>query len=95
MEQGRFAPSLTSVIGARTSSGFEVGCGPSLSLAGVGMVFAIGKNFKSGNLNLPVNLVFMPGKEIESTWYNDGAPLDYIYNSGARISLMVGFNLAK
>ena len=95
MEQGRFAPSLTSVIGARTTSGFEVGCGPSLSLAGVGMVFAIGKNFQSGSLNMPVNLVFMPGKEIESTWYNDGAPLDYTYNSGARISLMVGFNLAK
>jgi len=95
MEQGRFAPSLTSVIGARTKSGFEVGCGPSVSLGGVGMVFAIGKNFKSGNLNLPVNLVFMPGKEIESTWYNEGSPLDYIYNSGSRVSLMVGFNLSK
>ena len=97
MEQGRFAPSLTSVIGARTSSGFEVGCGPSLSLAGVGMVFAIGKNFQSGSLNMPVNLVFMPGKEIESSWHNDidDSFVDYTYNSGARISLMVGFNLAK
>ena len=97
MEQGKFLPSLTSVIGARTSTGFEVGVGPSLSLSGVGMVFAIGKNFKSGSLNMPVNLVFMPGKDTDSSWYNeiDGSYNDYTYSSGARISLMIGFNLAK
>ena len=97
MEQGKFLPSLTSVIGARTSSGLEFGVGPSLSLSGVGMVFAIGKNFKSGSLNLPVNLVFMPGKEVQSSWYNevDQSYTEYSYNSGARISLMVGFNLNK
>ena len=90
MEKGRFAPSLTSVVGARTSNGFEVGVGPSLSLGGVGMVFAIGKNFQSGSLNMPVNLVFMPGKDVDSDKFGG-----YTYNSGARISLMVGFNLAK
>ena len=97
MEQGKFLPSLTSVIGARTSTGFEVGVGPSLSLSGVGMVFAIGKNFKSGSLNMPVNLVFMPGKDTDGSWYNeiDGSYNDYTYSSGARISLMIGFNLAK
>ena len=97
MEQGKFLPSLTSVIGARTSSGLEFGVGPSLSLSGVGMVFAIGKNFKSGSLNLPVNLVFMPGKEVKSSWYNEvyQSYTEYSYNSGARISLMVGFNLSK
>lgn len=91
MEQGKFLPSLTSVIGARTLNGFEVGVGPSLSLSGVGMVFAIGKNFQSGSLNMPVNLVFMPGKDIESNFEGEA----YTYSSGARISLMVGFNLAK
>ena len=90
MEQGMFLPSFTSVIGARTSNGFEVGVGPSLSLSGVGMVFAIGKNFQSGSLNMPVNLVFMPGKDVDSDKFGG-----YTYNSGARISLMVGFNLAK
>ena len=84
-------PSLTSVIGARTANGFEVGVGPSLSLSGVGMVFAIGKNFQSGSLNMPVNLVFMPGKDIEGTYQGEV----YTYSSGTRISLMVGFNLAK
>ncbi|MFT4903408.1 MAG: hypothetical protein ACI84S_001115 [Thalassomonas sp.] len=91
MEQGKFLPSLTSVIGARTANGIEVGVGPSLSLTGVGMVFAIGKNFRSGSLNMPVNLVFMPGKNIDSNINGE----DYTYSSGARISLMVGFNLAK
>ena len=91
MEQGKFLPSLTSVIGARTANGFEVGVGPSLSLSGVGMVFAIGKNFQSGSLNMPVNLVFMPGKNIDSDINGE----DYTYSSGARISIMVGFNLTK
>ena len=91
MEQGKFLPSLTSVIGARTANGFELGVGPSLSLTGVGMVFAIGKNFQSGSLNMPVNLVFMPGKNIDSDINGEV----YTYSSGARISLMVGFNLAK
>ena len=45
----------------------------------------------SGSLNLPVNLVFMPGKEIDSSILGE----DYTYNTGARISLMVGFNLTK
>jgi len=91
MEQGKFLPSLTSVIGARTVNGLEIGVGPSLSLTGVGMVFAIGKNFQSGSLNMPVNLVFMPGKNTDSDINGE----DYTYSSGARISLMVGFNLAK
>ena len=90
MEQGLFLPSISSVIGARTSTGLEFGVGPNLSLSGVGMLFAVGHNFKSGSLNMPVNLVYMPGKDIDSNKFGG-----YTYNSGARISLMVGFNLAK
>ena len=91
MEQGKFLPSVSSVIGVRTSNGLEVGVGPNLSLSGVGMVFGIGHNFKSGNLNLPVNLVFMPGKSKTGDFNGE----KYTYNSGARISLMVGFNMNK
>ena len=91
MEQGLFLPSLSSVIGVRTSDGLEVGVGPNLSLSGIGMIFGIGHNFKSGNLNLPVNLVFMPGKKRTGN-INDQ---DYTYSSGARISIMVGFNMSK
>ena len=100
MEQGKFLPSATSVIGARTNKGLEFGVGPNLSLSGVGMVFGIGYNFKSGSLNLPVNLVFMPGRNLTGnieTWDNDGNYTyeEYDYNSGARISLMIGFNMSK
>ena len=100
MEQGKFLPSATSVIGARTDKGLEFGVGPNLSLSGVGMVFGIGYNFKSGNLNLPVNLVFMPGRklsgEIDSYDGNGNYTYEeYDYSSGARISLMIGFNMSK
>jgi len=100
MEQGKFLPSATSIIGARTNKGLEFGVGPNLSLSGVGMVFGVGYNFKSGKLNLPVNLVFMPGRNLTGnieTWDNDGNYTyeEYDYNSGARISIMVGFNMSK
>jgi len=100
MEQGKFLPSATSIIGARTNKGLEFGVGPNLSLSGVGMVFGVGYNFKSGNLNLPVNIAFMPGRNLTGnieTWDNDGNYTyeEYDYNSGARISIMVGFNMSK
>ena len=91
MEQGMFLPSVSSVIGVRTANGLEVGVGPNLSLSGIGMIFGIGHNFKSGNLNLPVNLVIMPGKSKEGDFNGES----YTYNSGARISIMVGFNMSK
>jgi len=101
MEQGKFLPSATSVIGARTNKGLEFGVGPNLSLSGVGMVFGVGYNFKSGNLNLPVNLVFMPGRKLSGNIESYDEDTDnftseeYDYNSGARISLMIGFNMSK
>jgi len=101
MEQGKFLPSATSIIGARTNKGLEFGVGPNLSLSGVGMVFGVGYNFKSGKLNLPVNIAFMPGRKMSGTMYefNPATQINeetnYDYNSGARISIMVGFNMSK
>ena len=60
MEKGLFLPSVSSLVGARTSSGFEFAVGPNLSLSGIGMVFGAGFNFKAGDLNLPVNIAFTP-----------------------------------
>jgi len=62
MEKGKFLPSLSSMVGARLQSGLEFAAGPNLSLAGIAMVFGIGYNFKSGALNIPVNLAFVPGR---------------------------------
>jgi len=63
MEKGKFLPSVSSMVGARTASGLEFAVGPNLSLSGIAMVFGVGYNFKSGNLNIPVNIAFVPGRK--------------------------------
>ena len=63
MEKGKFLPSVSSMVGARTASGLEFAIGPNLSLSGFAMVFGMGYNFKSGNLNIPVNIAFVPGRK--------------------------------
>ena len=87
MEQGMFLPAVSSLVGIRTGNGMEAAIGPNLSLSGIGMVFTIGKNFKSGDLNFPVNIAFVPGKS--SAWGDGGEP------TGARISLILGFNMSN
>jgi hypothetical protein len=79
MEQGLFLPSISSLVGVRAGSGFEFAAGPNLSISGIGMVFSIGQNFTSGDLNLPINFAFVPGR--------DGL--------GSRFSIMLGFNMSK
>ena len=85
MEQQMFLPSISSLVGVRTGEGMEYAVGPNLSATGINMVFTIGKNFKSGDLNFPVNLAFVPNGNV---WGEDE-------ESGARISIMVGFNMGK
>ena len=63
MEKGKFLPSVSSMVGARTASGIEFAVGPNLSLSGIAMVFGVGYSFKSGNLNIPVNIAFLPGRK--------------------------------
>jgi len=86
MEQGLFLPSFSSLVGLRTSNGYEFAIGPNLSLSGMGMVFTTGYNFRSGDLNLPVNIAFVPGKN--GAWGGDDP-------TGARVSIMIGFNFGK
>jgi len=64
LEKGKFLPSVSSMVGARTASGIEFAVGPNLSLSGIAMVFGMGYNFKSGNLNIPVNIAFVPGRKV-------------------------------
>ena len=107
MERGLFLPSVSSLFGMRAKSGFEGAIGPNLSLTGVGMVLALGYTFKTGNLNVPINLSFVPGKskthEEGGGWDWDDATGTEIYvpesstdyTTGSRISLTLGFNLAQ
>ena len=109
MERGKFLPSASSIIGARTDKGLEFGIGPNLSLSGVGMVFGVGYNFKSGRLNLPVNISIIPGRKMTGEIENWGPPSsepssndqnvytyeEYEYNTGTRIAITLGFNMSK
>ena len=91
----------------RAKSGFEGALGPNLSLTGVGMVLAVGYTFKTGNLNVPINLSFVPGKSKTHeegggwVWDNETGTETFVpassidYTTGSRISLTLGFNLAQ
>jgi hypothetical protein len=114
MEKGFFLPSISSMVGVRTAKGIEFAAGPNLSLGGIAMVIGAGYNFKFGNLNLPVNIVYVPSMnktydheaEYDHThmWDDEGNPLEPVLDkqaysvthpTGARVSIMVGFNLSK
>ena len=82
-------------------NGLEFGVGPNLSLSGIGMVFGVGYNFRSGNLNLPVSISFIPGrkKDGEIETYNNTTDQyyyeEYEYNTGTRIAITLGFNMNR
>tara|TARA_B100000674_G_scaffold14225_1_gene10384 strand:- start:3346 stop:3954 length:609 start_codon:yes stop_codon:yes gene_type:complete len=104
MESGLFLPSISSMVGARTSKGIEFAMGPNLSLGGIAMVFGAGYNFKSGSLNMPVNIGFVPGRnntQDASTNYNYTTNQEEIttpeiqYNTGSRFSITLGFNMNR
>src|SRR5688572_7709381 len=62
MEQGMFLPSANLLIGLRGSGNqsIEAAIGPNVSITGVGMIFAIGCNFQTGNINFPFNIAYVP-----------------------------------
>jgi hypothetical protein len=62
LEQGVVLPSLNWLVGLRTSGGAEFGIGPNLTPAGVALAFAAGFTFRSGVLNVPVNLAIVPSR---------------------------------
>jgi hypothetical protein len=62
LEQDVALPSVSWIVGFRTSEGAEFGVGPNITPAGSALVFAAGVTFRSGALNLPVNFAVVPGK---------------------------------
>ena len=63
LEQGKFLPSLSALVGLRGAKGMEFGVGPNVSLAGAGLVFALGTNIQSEGVNFPVNVALAPSKD--------------------------------
>jgi len=62
LEKGVFLPSVTWLVGARGRSGNEVGFGPNVSVAGVGLALAAGVTMNSGGLHVPMNVAAASSK---------------------------------
>tara|TARA_B110000003_G_C16627642_1_gene525434 strand:+ start:700 stop:1284 length:585 start_codon:yes stop_codon:yes gene_type:complete len=92
MEKGLFLPSVSSLVGVRNKEGFEFALGPNLSLTGIAMVLGVGYNFNSGNLNIPINIAFVPGRQVTRVTETDK---DINIKTGNRISITAGFNLSR
>ena len=63
LDQGYFLPSLSALLGVRGSKGLEFGVGPNVTLAGVGLVMAVGTSVQSNGINFPINLALAPSKD--------------------------------
>ena len=62
LEQSVVLPSLSWMVGVRTRDGAEFGIGPNITPAGTAMVFATGMTFRTGALNIPVNVAVVPSR---------------------------------
>lgn len=108
MEKGMFLPSISSMVGLRSDKGLEFAIGPNLSLGGLAMEIGMGYNFQFGKLNVPINILYVPS--FDKTYYHDAEYIwddeydeekqissDYsvTHPTGARVSIMLGFNMSK
>jgi len=62
LDQGVFIPSLTWLVGVRTPGNFEFGVGPNATPAGVALAISTGVTFRTGALNVPINLAVVPSR---------------------------------
>jgi hypothetical protein len=62
MDQGVALPSLNWLVGMRTAKGAEFAVGPNITPAGIALAAAAGVTFRTGNLNIPVNIAAVPSK---------------------------------
>ena len=62
LDQGAFLPSLTWLVGIRSTDNFEFGVGPNATPAGVALAVSMGKTFRSGALAIPVNFAIVPSR---------------------------------
>ncbi len=76
LEQGKFLPSVSGLLGIRGPKGFEFGLGPNLTPLGTNLVLALGTSFRSNGINFPVNLAVVPG--------NGGARVSLLFGFNAR-----------
>ena len=92
LERGTIVPSFSGLLGIRKNSGFEVAMGPTASLTGIGLVIAAGHTFKSGDLNVPVNIAFVPSRD--NHFLGDPESEEKLA-SGLGVTVTVGFNFGN
>jgi hypothetical protein len=62
LDQGYAIPSLSWLVGLRTRKGAEFGLGPNITPGGTALVLAAGHTFRSGIMNVPVNVAVIPSR---------------------------------
>lgn len=62
LDQSVAIPSLSWMVGLRTSEGAEFGVGPNVTPAGVALALAAGVTMRAGVLNVPMNFAVVPTK---------------------------------
>lgn len=60
VEQGLFLPSITGLVGVRTSGGIDFGIGPNLSVGGAGLAMMAGTTVKLQGIEIPVHIAAVP-----------------------------------
>jgi len=63
LERDLAVPSLTWLVGMRTSGGAEFGVGPNITPSGTALALAAGVTFRNGFVNVPVNVAVVPSKD--------------------------------
>jgi len=108
IEQGIIIPSASCLLGIRSSgkTSFEFALGPNFSISpnykgdtegAVGLVLAAGTSLRKGNINFPINLAVVPSIGSKHDIYNTTTKTtsSQSFQTGWRISLLVGFNYRK
>ena len=96
VDQGLFLPSVSGMFGVRNKAAWELAVGPNLSVNGAAMVVGFGKSFNFGNINIPVNIAWVPSNSKRNDSYdNDGNNISETEKSGHRFTFTVGFNMKK
>jgi hypothetical protein len=62
LDQGYAIPSLSWLVGVRSSEGFEFGLGPNVTPAGVALALAAGVTVRTGVVNVPLNVAVVPSQ---------------------------------
>ena len=70
VDQGLFLPSVSGMFGVRNKAAWELAVGPNLSVNGAAMVVGFGKSFNFGNINIPVNIAWVPSNSKQNDSYD-------------------------